>query len=341
MKLSKMFLTKKFFTLAMLLFFSIVAFSQTATVDLSTHEPLTAAPVGSVFEWHSTATPSSTDLLIGTAITAATTSTNYGVYYDATSDCYSPAAKVDVVITACGIATLDLTIYAPLGARWYTSSAHDTEVLAPTMLATSGTYFPFDVVGTTYTPINEVVIVLFNPLPIATITAATSTTFCAGGSVVLTANASTSYLWSTNETTQSITVSTTSSPTVQVTDANGCQSVASAATVVTVSTLSAAPVLTATSVTNTCPSLTVDLTSLTSSAPTGFSIVWYSNNAIPPTGTAVADPTKAATGTGLIYYAFFKDNASTCLNSSYASNGVKADPSGDCCPAGYVAPIIH
>ena len=61
--------------------------------------------------------------------------------------------------------------------------------------------------------------------------------FCAGGSVTLTSSAGTSYLWSNGATTQSINVTTSGSYTVQVTNANGCQSATSVATVVTVNAL--------------------------------------------------------------------------------------------------------
>jgi large repetitive protein len=61
-------------------------------------------------------------------------------------------------------------------------------------------------------------------LPTATITAFGPLSFCPGGSVQLTANAATSYQWSTGETTQSITVTTGGSYNVRVTNATGCQS---------------------------------------------------------------------------------------------------------------------
>lgn len=68
-------------------------------------------------------------------------------------------------------------------------------------------------------------------LPI--ITANGPTTFCAGGSVTLTSSPGVSYLWSSGETTQSITVTTSGSYTVTVTYANS-NSETSAATIVSV-----------------------------------------------------------------------------------------------------------
>ena len=85
-------------------------------------------------------------------------------------------------------------------------------------------------------------VVTVNALPVTpTITTGGPTTFCAGGSVTLTSSAGTSYLWSNGETTQSINVATSGSYTVQVTNASGCQSAVSVATVVTVNALPATP----------------------------------------------------------------------------------------------------
>lgn len=61
-----------------------------------------------------------------------------------------------------------------------------------------------------------------------------SLTFCDGGSVILTSNAGTDYLWSTGATTQNINVTTSGNYTVQVSNAAGCYSIASAPKTVTV-----------------------------------------------------------------------------------------------------------
>ena len=100
-----------------------------------------------------------------------------------------------------------------------------------------------------------------------TITAGGPTTFCAGGSVTLTAPASTSYLWSTGETTQAITVTTSGSYTVQVFNASGC-SATSAAKVVTVNPLPTAPTITAGGPTTFCTGGSVVLTSSSASGNT-------------------------------------------------------------------------
>ena len=77
--------------------------------------------------------------------------------------------------------------------------------------------------------------IVVNALPTTpTITAGGATTFYSGGSVVLTSSTGTTYLWSNGATTQAITATAAGSYTVRVTNASGCQSAASAATVVTI-----------------------------------------------------------------------------------------------------------
>ena len=89
-----------------------------------------------------------------------------------------------------------------------------------------------------FTTVNSQVAVTVNALPVRpAITAVGPTTFCDGGSVILTSGAGTSYLWSNGAITQNINVTTAGSYTVQVTNASGCRSAASAATIVTVNAL--------------------------------------------------------------------------------------------------------
>jgi uncharacterized repeat protein (TIGR01451 family) len=109
-------------------------------------------------------------------------------------------------------------------------------------------------------------------VPTATITPSGPTTFCTGGSVTLTANAGTSYLWSTGATTQSIDVTTAGSYSVAVTNAAGCITT-SAATNVTV-----LPQPTAT-ITPGGPTTFCDGGSVTLSAPAGMTAYAWSNGA--------------------------------------------------------------
>jgi hypothetical protein len=118
--------------------------------------------------------------------------------------------------------------------------------------------------------------------PIASISTSGATTFCTGGSVTLTSSAGSSYLWSTGATTQSITVNSSGSYTVRVTNANGC-SATSAPTSVTVNTLPIATI-TASSGTTFCSGSSVTLT-----ASTGSSYLWS-------TGATTQSITASTTG---------------------------------------------
>jgi gliding motility-associated-like protein len=114
------------------------------------------------------------------------------------------------------------------------------------------------------------IIVTVNNLPPApTITAGGPTTFCTGSSVTLTSGIGTSYLWSTGAVTSSINITSTGSYTIRVTDANGCQSAASSATVITVNSLPFTPTITAGGPTTFCAGGSVILTS-----STGISYLW-------------------------------------------------------------------
>lgn len=70
--------------------------------------------------------------------------------------------------------------------------------------------------------------VIVNPLPVPTIVTNTSPALCSGDSVTLTPSiVGTDYLWSNNETSQSISVNTAGDFSVAVTDANGCTGISS------------------------------------------------------------------------------------------------------------------
>jgi len=104
--------------------------------------------------------------------------------------------------------------------------------------------------------------VTVNALPsIPTINASGATSFCTGGNVVLTSSEATGNVWSSTETSQAITVSSTGTYTVTYTDNNGC-SATSAATSVNVSN-APIPTINATA-TEACSGETIVLTASTS-----------------------------------------------------------------------------
>ncbi|HEX4876004.1 MAG TPA: S8 family serine peptidase, partial [Chitinophagaceae bacterium] len=120
------------------------------------------------------------------------------------------------------IPTLTATATVPGGYTlvWYNAPTGGTVVASPT-LSTAGTVTYYAAAkdnttnceSTTRTP----VVLTINQVPAAAITAGGPVTFCQGGSVTLTANAGTSYLWSNGATTQAITVSAAGNYSVQVT----------------------------------------------------------------------------------------------------------------------------
>jgi len=99
----------------------------------------------------------------------------------------------------------------------------------------------------------------------AAITASGATTFCLGGSVVLTASQGTSYLWSNGATTQSITVNSSCTFTVKVTNAANCAAV-SAPMEVQVNPLPVKPVISASCSTTFCVGSSVTLSTAKATA---------------------------------------------------------------------------
>lgn len=149
--------------------------------------------------------------------------------------------------------------------RWYnqaTGGTFSTTAPSPsTASAGNFTYYVSQVNANGDESKRVAISVTINALPsIPTITASGNTSFCTGGSVVLTSSASAGNVWSTSATTTSITVTSSGSYTVTVFDGNQC-SATSTATVVNVSS-SPAPTINA-SATAACSGQTVTLTSST------------------------------------------------------------------------------
>lgn len=126
------------------------------------------------------------------------------------------------------IPTLTATASVPGGHTvvWYDAATGGAVVPSPVLnSAGSVTYYAAsrntttNCESSTRTPVTLTI----TSVPQASVTAGGPTSFCQGGSVMLTANSGTSYNWSNGATTQSITVSTTGSYTVTVTT-SGCTS---------------------------------------------------------------------------------------------------------------------
>ena len=156
-----------------------------------------------------------------------------------------------------------VTLTANAGSSWLWSTAETTQSIV--VSASQAVFVTVtNAAGCSATSAGTNVVV--NPAPATpTITPSGPTTFCAGGSVTLTASAASSWLWSNGATTQSIVVSSSGTFSVQATDGSGC-SATSAPASVTVYAPPAAPVITTSGPTALCPSGSVTLTASAASS---------------------------------------------------------------------------
>ncbi|MBB5437997.1 hypothetical protein HDC92_001671, partial [Pedobacter sp. AK017] len=216
----------------------------------------------------------------------ASESGNYTVVVTDGNSCSSPAsAAVPVTVnplplqptvtasagtTFCLGGSVTLTSSAAASYQWYRGTTLLTGETNQTYTASeSGNYTVIVTDGNSCSsPASAAVPVTVNPLPLQpTVTASGGTTFCVGGSVVLTSSAATSYQWYrgttllTGETNQTYTASESGNYTVVVTDGNSCSSPASTAVPVTVNPLPLQPTVTASAGTTFCLGGSVTLTS--------------------------------------------------------------------------------
>ncbi|MCH2230222.1 MAG: T9SS type A sorting domain-containing protein [Crocinitomicaceae bacterium] len=158
--------------------------------------------------------------------------------------------------TFCDGGSVNLSSSQGTGNSWST-----TETTQTITVTTGGNFFVSytDANGCSATSAPITVTVNANPAT-PSITPTGATTFCDGGSVLLTSSELTGNDWSTSETTESITVSSTGNYTVTSTDVNGCFAT-SPPTVVTVNPLPAPPTITPGGSTAICDGETVSLSS--------------------------------------------------------------------------------
>lgn len=185
---------------------------------------------------------------------------------------FAPAATTSYTYCAGATATtLTATATGTNNLVWYTTATGGTALTsAPTPATTNAGTFNYYVAQAnaegTEGP-RTMITVTVNALPTTpVITANGPTTFCTGGSVDLTTATASSYAWTGGLTTQTITVNTSGSYLVTVTDANGCTATANAITV----NVSNAPVPTIQTTGNTalCAGQTVSLTASTADSYT-------------------------------------------------------------------------
>ncbi len=169
------------------------------------------------------------------------------------------------VITAQGPTTFcqggSVNLMAVLSSAYNWSTGATTQTIN---VNSSGSYYSVLTSANGCTASSNTINVTVDPNTPPVITPQGPTSFCPGGSVVLSSNSANAYLWSTGATTQNITVSSTGNYTVRTTNANGCTAT-SAATHVTVYP-NPPPVITPQSPTTFCAGGSVILSSTAASS---------------------------------------------------------------------------
>lgn len=132
--------------------------------------------------------------------------------------------------TICGNTPTNLTAAGSLNSAlnwyWYTGSCSGTFVNTGTTISVSPsvttTYYVLGQGGCAVPSGCDSVTITVNPPPAPVITPSGATNFCQGGSVSLDAGSFSSYSWSTSSTNESITVSSSGTYSVTVSDGIGC-----------------------------------------------------------------------------------------------------------------------
>lgn len=241
-------------------------------------------------------------------------------------DCSTTLATITPTPAAVCANTTGNTASGPAGMTSYAwgitngtiSSATNTQSITYTAGASGIVTLSLTVTGPNGCIVANSVPVTINPFPpIPTITPGGPTTFCAGGSVLLTSSSASGNQWFLNgnpiggATNQTYSATASGSYTV-VTTASGCSSAASAATVVTVNPTPPTPTITPAGSTSFCTTIV-----LTSSSATGNQ--WYLNGN--PIGGATAQ-TYNATAAGSYTVVV---TASGCASAPSAATTVTAN----------------
>ncbi|HRP53594.1 MAG TPA: FG-GAP-like repeat-containing protein, partial [Fluviicola sp.] len=260
------------------------------------------------------------------SINAVTTGNYYVTTSSSWSDwCTSESDTITVTVTAgptaptitaggsttiCGSGTVTLTSSSPTGNQWFLDGDTISGATSQNYVASvGGTYTVTFNNGTCSSDESNAITVTVSQAPI--ITAGGPTTFCNGGSVVLTSDVNSNITWSPGgETTQNITVTSSGSYYVTNTVA-GCPPINSNTIVVTVTTVPT-PTITASGPITFCAGGSV---TLTSSSATGNT--WS-------TGATTQSINVTTSGS---YYVYVTSGGCNSANSSVVNVTVNAIPS--------------
>ncbi len=163
-----------------------------------------------------------------------------------------------------------IQITAPAGFNYLWSTGASTQSIT-IYNTTSNINCQLEDINGCISPLSDMVDVLVNPLPpVPVIDTIGNTTLCAGEMLELQAPAGYDYLWSTGETTSSISIESTGLYSLTIQDTNSCLNTTISPIEITVNPLPATPVITANGATSFCEGDNVILT-----APAGFvSYLW-------------------------------------------------------------------
>jgi hypothetical protein len=209
----------------------------------------------------------------------------------------APTASVTSVSYCQNVTATALSATASSGntLKWYNTATGGSALPAAPTPNTSApgtyTYYVSQANAANDESVRVAINVIVNGLPSTpVISASGSTSFCTGGSVVLSSSAVTGNTWSTAATTQTITATTSGTYSVIVTDTNGCTA-SSVGTTVNVSN-APAPTVSA-SATQACSGETVTLTSSTADSYTWSTGATTQTIQLTATGTATVTTTNA------------------------------------------------
>jgi hypothetical protein len=331
-----------------LLSFINVTFAQTS--DLTTHQPSASLPSGATFEWHN-ALPISASNLVASP-TVAIPGLYFGVYNLGT--CYSEAAPIRIATNTCPVATVDLNIFVettgtPSGttptfhSASPVSDANRLSGSAITAVAVGTYYVSYrdNIIGC-YSTESMIVVVNSSCCPTLANIVISNPSTCGGsnGNVKICGLTVNSTDWSVSYDKNGGSVSALTN---QSADVSGCISIfgltAGSYTNIKISHLTncpfgsnavsalltdpvppTVPIPIANNMSNICPAITVDLTTLQPLAISGVTYEWHTASNNPTASTLVSTSVAAAAG---IYYLYSKSETSACY--SLSSSAVTAN----------------
>ena len=226
-------------------------------------------------------------------------------------------ANAGIDTTICNGSSVQLNASAPGAASYVWSPGtglNFTNIANPIASPTVTTTYQVAITNINGCTDLDSVVVTVVPLPAPGITASGPTSFCTGGSVTLTSASATSYQWSTSpaDTLQSITVSTSGTYTVNVTNGSGCSAMATQTV-----TVFALPPINAGPDDSTCLSVNIPL-----SASGGASYVWHYGATL--SDSTIANPMAGPTVTTT--YTVVGTAAGGCSNTDAVTITVLGNP---------------